>query len=249
MAAKVVNAGVLIIGNEILSGRTQDTNLRDIANTLGGWGIRVAEARVIPDIESMIVSAVREAKSRYDYVFTTGGIGPTHDDITAACIAKAFHVPLVEHDGIASLIRSRSEDVPEEVLASRLRMAMIPEGAGLVQNPNGPPGFFVENVYVLAGIPSVMRDMLSSLEGKLRTGDKVHSASVKAYIMESTVAPGLGQLQSDFESVDIGSYPFRDEGGYGTMLVVRGTDQSVLDALCERIRDLVREAGGKLSRE
>ena len=249
MAAKVVNAGVLIIGNEILSGRTQDTNLRDIANTLGGWGIRVAEARVIPDIESVIVAAVRAAKAQYDYVFTTGGIGPTHDDITAMSIAKAFEVPLVEHDGIASLIRSRSQDVSDHVLASRLRMAMVPKGAGLVQNPGGPPGFFLDNVYVLAGIPSVMRNMLSSLEGKLESGDRVFSASVKAYVTESSVAAGLEELQSAFASVDIGSYPFRDDGGYGTRLVVRGTDQSVLDALCERIRDLVRTAGGELSRE
>ena len=249
MAAKVVNASVLIIGNEILSGRTQDTNLRDIANTLGGWGIRVAEARIIPDLEAIIVAAVREAKSQYDYVFTTGGIGPTHDDITAECIAKAFNVPLVEHDGIANLIHSRSDGAPDEVLASRLRMAMIPRGAGLVQNPGGPPGFCIGNVYVLAGIPSVMRDMLSSLEGKLETGDRVFSASVKAYVSEGEIAAGLGRLQSAFSDVDIGSYPFRDEGGYGTRLVVRGTDQVVLDDLCERIRSLVESSGGKLSRE
>jgi len=249
VTAKVVNACVLIIGNEILSGRTQDTNLRDIANTVGSWGIRVAEARVIPDIESMIVPAVREAKAKYDYVFTTGGIGPTHDDITAACIAKAFGVSLVENEAIASLIRSRSQDAPREVLDSRLRMAMTPEGAGLVENPGGPPGFFVDNVYVLAGIPSVMRDMLLSLEGKLETGDRVFSASIKAYVTESSIAAGLGQLQSERLDVDIGSYPFRDEGGYGTRLVVRGTDQSVLDDLCNRIRALIRSSGGEASRE
>ena len=246
VSTQVVNASVLIIGNEILSGRTQDTNLRDIANRLGEWGIRVAEARVIPDDEGMIVAAVREAKARYDYVFTTGGIGPTHDDITAACIAKAFNTKLVENELIAELIRSRSQDVPQHVLDSRLRMAMIPEGGGLVENPGGPPGFFIENVYVLAGIPSVMRDMLATLEGKLRTGERVFSASVTAYITESTVAQGLGQLQTKFPQVDIGSYPFRDATGYGTRLVVRGTDRRLLDELCEQIQDLVRDSGGKL---
>ncbi len=246
MSTQVVNAGVLIIGNEILSGRTQDTNLRDIANRLGEWGIRVAEARVIPDDEGVIVEAVREARARYDYVFTTGGIGPTHDDITAACIAKAFNVKLVESEPIAKLIRSRSQDVPRHVLDSRMRMAMIPQGAGLVENPGGPPGFFIENVYVLAGIPSVMRDMLATLEGKLRTGERVFSASVTAYIAESTVAQDLGRLQTEFPQVDIGSYPFRDDQGYGTRLVVRGTDRHLLEELCEQIRELVRSSGGTL---
>lgn len=246
MAAQVVNAGVLIIGNEILSGRTQDTNLRDIANILGNWGIRVAEARVVADDESMIVAAVREFKGRYDYVFTTGGIGPTHDDITAACIAKAFAVELTENQQIANLIRSRSQEVPGYVLASRMRMAMIPRGAGLVENPGGPPGFYIENVYVLAGIPSVMRNMLSSLAGKLRTGDQVLSTSVTAYLAESTVALGLGKLQDQFPEVDIGSYPFQDEIGYGTRLVVRGTQQNTLDELRGRIVELVQQAGGTL---
>lgn len=246
MTTQVVNAGVLIIGNEILSGRTQDTNLRDIANQLGEWGIRVAEARVIPDDEGMIVAAVKEAKTRYDYVFTTGGIGPTHDDITAACMAKAFDVELVENPSIAELIRSRSQDAPEHVLRSRLRMARIPKGAGLVENPGGPPGFYIENVYVLAGIPSVMKNMLATLEGKLRTGDRVYSASVTAYITESTVAQGLGQLQAEFPQVDIGSYPFRDDCGYGTRLVVRGTDRPLLHELCRRIQDIVRSSGGRL---
>ena len=246
MAAQVVKAGVLIIGNEILSGRTQDTNLRDLANILGEWGIRVAEARVIADDEAMIVAAVRDFKDRYDYVFTTGGIGPTHDDITAMCIAKAFRVELAQNEQIAQLIRSRNQDVPDYVSNSRMRMAMIPEGAGLVENPGGPPGFYIENVYVLAGIPSVMRDMLRTLEGKLRTGDKVFSTSVTAYLAESTVAHGLGQLQDEFPEVDIGSYPFHDEVGYGTRLVVRGINRSVLDELASRIRELVRGSGGQI---
>ena len=248
MAAQVVSAGVLIIGNEILSGRTQDTNLRHLANTLGEWGIRVVEARVIADDEAMIVATVRDFKDRYDYVFTTGGIGPTHDDITAMCIAKAFRVELVENPQIAKLIRRRSRNSPERVLRSRMRMAMIPEGSGLVENPGGPPGFYTENVYVLAGIPSVMRNMLATLRGKLRTGDRVFSSSVTAYLSESTLAHGLGQLQVEFPEVDIGSYPFRDKAGYGTRLVVRGTNRSTLDGLAARLRELVLNSGGTLGK-
>ncbi len=244
MSNEVVNVGVLIIGNEILSGRTQDSNLRDIAQQLGKWGIRVAEARVIPDDEGMIVAAVRETSERYDYVFTTGGIGPTHDDITAACIAKAFGVPLSEHETISGIIRRYSRGSPEEVLKARLRMAMIPDGAGLIENPQGPPGFYIGNVYVMAGIPGVMRDMLATLEGKLRTGDRVFSASVKAYVSESSIATGLGELQAEHPEVDIGSYPFADKYGHGTRLVVRGTDRPLLEKLCRQIEDVVRTCGG-----
>src|SRR5262252_3105323 len=155
MSERIVTAAVIIIGNEILSGRTQDTNLRDIANTLGGLGIRVTTARVIPDVEATIVATVNELRALHDYVFTTGGIGPTHDDITAECIAKAFGVRLVEHPDIAAVIKRR--EAPPEVLAARLRMALVPEGSGLIDNPTGgPPGFFKGNVYVLAGIPNVM---------------------------------------------------------------------------------------------
>ncbi len=141
MEEQVVTACVLIIGNEILSGRTQDTNLRHIALQLNEWGVRVRHARVIPDIEQIIVDTVREVRSRYDYVFTTGGIGPTHDDITAECIAKAFDRRLVIHPEIASLIQSR-QGVPPDVMAARMLMARVPEGAGLIGNPTGgPPGF------------------------------------------------------------------------------------------------------------
>ncbi len=165
MNDSVVTACVLIIGNEILSGRTQDTNLRHIAIQLNEWGIRVREARVIPDIESVIIDTVRTLRGQFDYVFTTGGIGPTHDDITADCIAKAFDRKLVIHPEIAHLIQSRA--VPPDVMAARMLMARVPEGAGLIGNPSGgPPGFFIENVYVMAGIPTVMQGMLSTARGQ-----------------------------------------------------------------------------------
>ena len=200
MGERIYTAAVIVIGNEILSGRTQDTNLRDIAMALGEWGIRVLEARMIPDVESTIVAVVNELRARFDYVLTTGGIGPTHDDITAASIAKAFAVELIEHPQIAALIRRRRE-APPDVMAARMRMAMVPRGAGLIENSTGgPPGFFIGNVYVMAGIPVVMRAMLASLEHKLQGGAVVQSRSVTIYTGESTIAGAVG------------SYPTRAPG-------------------------------------
>ena len=164
-----VTASALIIGNEILSGRTPDTNLNYLAVTLGGWGIQLREARVIPDVEAEIVAAVNECRRRFNYVFTTGGIGPTHDDITAECIAKAFQVPLVVNAEIAERIQQRP--VPPDMMEARMRMALIPKGAQLVDNSTGgPQGFRVDNVIVMAGIPAIMRAMLATLEGKLDSG-------------------------------------------------------------------------------
>lgn len=240
MPERVVTACVLIIGNEILSGRTQDTNLNHIANVLGESGVRVREARVIPDIEDVIVDAVNEVREEYDYVFTTGGIGPTHDDITADCIAKAFGVPLVINETIAARIRGRPS--PPDVMASRMRMARIPEGAELVENATGgPQGFSIGNVYVMAGIPSVMRAMISTVQ--LDGGAVVQSRSVTAYLGESQVATGLEEIQDRYADVDIGSYPFMDADGYGTTLVIRGTDPATLDKVLDEIKQLIVDAG------
>jgi molybdenum cofactor synthesis domain-containing protein len=242
MSERIFTAAVIVIGNEILSGRTQDTNLRDIATTVGGWGIRVMEARVIPDIEDTIVSVVNEVRARHDYVFTTGGIGPTHDDITAASIAKAFGVKLVEHAQIAAMIRSR--EVPPEVMASRLRMAMVPQGAGMIENTTGgPPGFCIGNVYVMAGIPNVMRAMLATLEAKLTGGAVLQSRSVTAHLGESTIAEPLRALQASHPDVEIGSYPFTKEGRFGTTLVVRSTDEKLLEEVLGKIREMIVQAG------
>jgi molybdenum cofactor synthesis domain-containing protein len=244
MSDRIVTAAVIIIGNEILSGRTQDTNLRDIALSLGRWGIRIAEARVIADVEATIVSVVSELRARYDYVLTTGGIGPTHDDITAECIAKAFGVPLVEHPEIAALVRRR-ESTPE-IMASRLRMALVPQGAGLIENSTGgPPGFFIGNVYVMAGIPSVMRAMLASLETKLAGGAVLQSRSVTAYLGESAIAAGLRALQAQVPEVEIGSYPFTREGRFGTTLVMRSTNAKLLLDVAEKLNALIVSAGGE----
>ena len=239
---QAVTASVIIIGNEILSGRTQDINLNHIASTLGGWGIQVHHARVIPDDEDIIVNTINEVRTSYDYVFTTGGIGPTHDDITAVCIAKAFDVPVIQHPDIAERIRQRP--APDDIMASRLLMARVPQGAALIDNPSGgPQGFAVENVYVMAGIPRVMQAMLSTLEGKLKSGFIVRSQTIRAYTGESSIADALARIQSDFPSVDIGSYPFLREERYGTHLVIRGADTSVLATVADAVMDAVRAIG------
>jgi molybdenum cofactor synthesis domain-containing protein len=245
---RVFTAAVIIIGNEILSGRTQDTNLRDIALSLESWGVRVVEARVVPDIEERIVTAVNEARAKYDYVLTTGGIGPTHDDITAACIAKAFGVELVEDPTIAALLRRR--EAPPEVMASRLRMALIPAGAGLIENTTGgPPGFSIDNVYVMAGIPHVMRAMLASLKSKLVGGAVVQSRTVAAYTSESAIAEPLRTLQAAYPTIDIGSYPFVRDGRVGTSLVARGTDVGLLEELKAKIEQMLVDVGAEPVRE
>ncbi len=240
--SNIVSAAVLIIGNEILSGRTQDVNLNHLATTLGSWGIQVREARVIPDIEATIVDNVNDCRGKFDYVFTTGGIGPTHDDITAVCIAKAFGVPTIQHPDIAARISQRP--APDDVMASRLLMARVPEGAGLIENPTGgPQGFVMDNVYVMAGIPMVMQGMLSTLQGTLRGGDIVRSRSIRAYLGESQIATQLGQIQAQYPDVDIGSYPFFRDNRYGTALVIRGTKTNVLEDVAQAVMQAVRDSG------
>ncbi len=242
MEQTAVTACVLIIGNEILSGRTQDINLNHIALTLGQWGIQVREARVIPDDTTEIVNALNQARQRYDYVFTTGGIGPTHDDITAECVAEAFGVELVVNAEIAERIQRRP--APPDIMASRMRMARIPEGATLVDNlTGGPQGFRIENVFVMAGIPAVMQAMLGSLEGKLRAGPVVRSRSVTAYVGESQIATPLREIQARYDDVDLGSYPFFRQDRYGTTLVMRGTEPARLDAILEEVKHAIIAAG------
>ncbi len=242
MENRAVTACVLIIGNEILSGRTQDVNLAHIARTVGGWGIQVREARVVPDVPDAIVAAVNEARARFDYVFTTGGIGPTHDDITADCIAAAFQVDLVIHPEIAERIQRRP--APPDIMAARMRMARVPEGATLIDNlTGGPQGFRIENVFVMAGIPAVMQAMLGSLEGKLQGGPLVRSRSVTAYVGESQIAGALREIQQRYPDLDLGSYPFFRQDRYGTTLVLRGTDEARLDDMLEEVKRAIVDAG------
>ena len=220
----IVTDCVLIIGNEILSGRTQDTNLNHLARVLGGWGIQIREARVIPDIDTVIIETVQTIRSQYDYIFTTGGIGPTHDDITA---------------------RIRVRPAPPDIMASRLRMAQIPEGAVLIDNPTGgPQGFRIGNVHVMAGIPSIMQAMLSSLEHELEHGDIVSSCSVTAYLGESQIAAAFSAVQQRYPDFDLGSYPFFRNDKYGTNLVIRGVDKNRMANALEDVKAVIVAAGG-----
>lgn len=237
--SQAVTACVIVIGNEILSGRTQDINLNHIATTLGDWGIQVHHARVIPDDEDIIVNTINEVRGTYDYVFTTGGIGPTHDDITAVCIAKAFGVPIIQHPDIEERIRRRP--APDDVMASRLLMARVPDGSELINNPSGgPQGFAMENVHVMAGIPRVMQAMLSTLKGKLTTGPVIHSHTVRAYTGESSIADALALIQQDHPDADIGSYPFLREDRYGTHIVIRSADADLLRHIADAVMEAVR---------
>ena len=236
----IVTAGVIVIGNEILSGRTQDTNLQFIAKHLVGKGVSIREALVVPDVKPIIVATVNDYRSRFDYVLTTGGIGPTHDDITTDCIAAAFNVDVVINADIEKRIRSRP--APDAVLASRLRMARVPEGAMLIDNPTGgPQGFSINNVYVMAGIPLVMQAMLSTIE--FSGGAVVHSRSITAHLGESEIADDLSAIQNAYPGIDLGSYPFYRNDVYGTSLVMRGTDESALDAALNELRAVITKRG------
>ncbi|HJL61484.1 MAG TPA: molybdopterin-binding protein [Pseudomonadales bacterium] len=245
MASKTVTGCMIIIGNEILSGRTQDTNLNYLAKSLNELGVRLTEARVIPDIEDVIVDTVNECRVSFDYVFTTGGIGPTHDDITAACIAKAFDTELEMHPDIVEVIQRR--EAPPEVMKSRLLMARVPKGGTLIDNPTGgPQGFQMGNVFVMAGVPMVMQAMVSSLDGdRIKGGKPVRSRSIGAYLAESQVAGKLAVIQNEHPDVDLGSYPFYRKDGYGTNLVMRGTDESELDEMKDKVRAMIVSFGAE----
>lgn len=237
-APAAATAAVLVIGDEILSGRTQDRNTGYIAQHLTGIGIDLREARVVADVEEEIVAAVNALRARYTYVFATGGIGPTHDDITADAIARAFGVPLDEDPrAIAALLEYLK---PEDLNPARRRMARIPRGARLVNNPvSKAPGFWIENVIVMAGIPSVMHAMLDNVSPDLRTGVPVVSRTVRAPCKEGDVAEGLGAIARTFANVSIGSYPFFEEGLPGTNIVLRSRDAGALAAAHDAVTQLV----------
>jgi molybdenum cofactor synthesis domain-containing protein len=235
-------AALLVIGDEILSGRTQDTNLGTIARFLGALGIKLAEARVVSDIEAEIVAAVNALRSRYDYVFTTGGIGPTHDDITADAIARAFGVGISERADALAILEAHYP--PGMLNAARRRMARIPDGADLIENPvSKAPGIAIENVFVMAGVPAVMAAMLESLRHKLIGGPPLLSRTLSAYLAEGAMAEALGAIQADFADVSIGSYPFYRANRFGASLVFRGRDNDLLDQVADRLRGMIRALG------
>ena len=224
-----VTAAVLIIGDEILSGRTQDTNLRDIAKYLGVHGVDLAEARTVPDVHEEIIAALNALRGRYDYVITTGGIGPTHDDITADAVAAAFGVELYEHPEIIALLKARPG---MELNAARRRMARVPMGGELVKNAvQGPPGFTIGNVFVLAGVPSIMRGMLEDVGPRLKGGAVTVSRTVRVEgTGEGVLAAPLERVAKAHPDMSLGSYPFFTAEGYGSNLVVRGREPAELEA-------------------
>ena len=243
-------AALLVIGDEILSGRTQDKNIAQVAAWLNRQGIRLEEVRVVPDDRERIADAVNALRSTYDYVLTTGGIGPTHDDITVDSIAAAFGVPVVI-DPEARRILEAHYETRGGVTDARLRMARVPEGAELIPNPlSGAPGVKMQNVYILAGVPSIAANMLEALEGKLEGGRPMVSVTVGAYAAESDVADLLRETEAAHSGVSIGSYPFFKDGRYGANFVMRSDDgdlatQTALD-LQKRLEDAGIEpvAGG-----
>ena len=237
-----VTAAVMIIGDEILSGRTQDTNLNHIAKYLGDHGVDLAEARVVPDVADEIVTALNHLRARYDYVLTTGGIGPTHDDITADCVAEAFGVKLYEHPEIIAMMTERWKG---ELNAARRRMARVPEGGSLVKNPvAGPPGFQIGNVFVMAGVPQVMRGMLEDVGWRLKGGAVVKSRNVRVDGSgEGVIAEPLEAVAKAHPDLSLGSYPFFGPEGYGSNLVLRGRDAAELDAVVQELVAALRAAG------
>ncbi len=242
---KTVTAAVIVIGNEILSGRTQDKNVAHMAVTLNEVGVRLSEVRVVPDIEAEIVDAVNTLRAKFDYVFTTGGIGPTHDDITAACVAKAFGQELIQNPEATRRLMEHYEHSEMELNEARMRMARTPEHATLIDNPiSTAPGFRVENVFVMAGVPSIMRAMLDGVKGGLAGGVPVLSRTVLCNLGEGMVAGGLGDIQERYPEVDIGSYPQYARGEFRVSLVMRGTDAAELDACADEVRAMVTGLGG-----
>ena len=235
-------AAVLIIGDEILSGRTQDTNLNAIARFLGTLGVDLKEARVVGDEEADIVEALNALRTAYDYVFTTGGIGPTHDDITADCVAKAFGVKLYEHPEIMALMASRWGS---DVTPARRRMARVPVGGDLVKNPvQGPPGFTIGNVFVLAGVPQIMRGMLEDVGHRLKGGAVVVARTVRVDGSgEGAIAAPLEAVARAHPDLSLGSYPFFSHEGYGSNLVVRGRDPAEVEATVGELIEALRGAG------
>lgn len=241
-------AAVLLIGNELLSGRTKDINLAHIAESLVGRGIRLLEARIIADIPQAIVTALNELRANHDYVFTTGGIGPTHDDITADCVAEAFGVDLPINPEARAVLQAFCDEREIELNEDRLRMARIPTGASLIDNPvSAAPGFRMDNVFVMAGVPRIMQAMLASILPDLRTGPIMHSISVGCDLGEGTVASALRALQEAHPAVEIGSYPGKT-GQLGRLsLVARGTDEAELDVVRQALTEMVSALGGQLS--
>lgn len=237
------SAAILIIGNEILSGRTRDANLSAIALWLADLGVDVAEARTVPDVEDEIVAALNALRGRYTYVFTTGGIGPTHDDITADCVAKAFGVGIDYHPEAMAILEAHYED--QDFTEARKRMARIPFGASLIENPvSKAPGFRLENVFVMAGVPVIVQAMLRSIKHEIAGGPPMRNITVSAHLAEGDLGGGLADIAGRFPGVDIGCYPYYGGGVYGASIVLRSRE-GALEEAAEAVRALIRTLGAE----
>ena len=235
-----VNAAILIIGNEILSGRTQDTNTSTLATWLNSIGVKVNEVRVIPDVEKIIIDTLNVLKNENNYVFTTGGIGPTHDDITAESVAKTFGLKYEVHKEAFKILESYYQ--PGEFNEGRQRMAWMPENAELILNPtSGAPGFSVKNVFCLPGVPSIMKSMLGGLTNKIVGGEPILSHTLNFKTVESEIAKSLKQVQNQNQDVEIGSYPFFHAGKLGVSVVLRSENKSKIDNCSSQILEFIKE--------
>jgi len=235
-----VNAAILIIGNEILSGRTQDTNTSTLATWLNSIGVKVNEVRVIPDVEKKIIETLNFLRGENNYVFTTGGIGPTHDDITASSVAKAFGLKYQIHKEAFKILEAYYK--PGEFNEGRQRMVWMPENAELILNPtSGAPGFSVDNVFCLPGVPSIMKSMLGGLKNKIVGGEPILSHTISLRTVESEIANSLTKVQEQNKDVEIGSYPFFHAGKLGVSIVLRSENQSKIDICNSQILEFIEE--------
>ena len=240
-----ITACLIIIGNEILSGRTQDANLAIVGKKCDALGIRLTETRVIPDVEANIITTVNACRADFTYVFTTGGIGPTHDDITAAAIARTFDVELERNSEAVEAMDRYYE--PGRLTEARLKMADIPAGARLIDNPvSGAPGFQLENVFVLPGVPAIMEAMFEGLADRLVGGDPILTENVTTNLAESVIANDLGALQEKYPDVSMGSYPYFRKGKLGVNLVLRAADAARMEAAADELKTAIIRLNGKV---
>ena len=245
---KKVNAAIVIIGNEILSGRTQDTNVSFLSKWLNELGVRVSEVRIIEDKEESIIQCIREIRNNYKYVFTTGGIGPTHDDITSKSIAKAFNLSYGYHKEAYSILEKYYK--PENFNPGRKKMAKIPDTANLIYNPSsGAPGFIVENVFCLPGVPSILKSMVDNLRNKIVGGKKILNKTISLDTVESEIAKSLEDIQNNYKEIEIGSYPFFKLGKVGVSIVIRSTEMNKIDVCHKKIISLVKNKNIKIISE
>ncbi|MFC6686887.1 competence/damage-inducible protein A [Jhaorihella thermophila] len=231
-------AAMLVIGDEILSGRTRDANMHHLAGELTRHGIDLKEARFVADDHDAIIAAVRALSKAYDHVFTSGGIGPTHDDITAEAVAAAFDTPIGVRDDARAILEAHYRQTGMELNEARLRMARIPEGAELIENPvSAAPGFTLGNVHVMAGVPAIFISMLAGLLPRISGGAPLVSQSLRVMRGEGEIAGPLARLAADFPDLSIGSYPFQKDGAFGTNIVIRGQDGARVDAAMLRLAE------------